>query len=405
MAVTESTTRDWTSSRPSTFIQVFNRYLNPGGEENSVVRIAAHLEQAGHRVLRFWRSSAEWQGPSAPPRFKQPFLLWNNPTVLDELRQLHLDTRPHAWILHNVIPVVSLGVYSLARTLQVPILQWLHNYRPISPGAALRAANRPLQPDDPWLTLKEILAGTWRGRFQTACVALGYAAIKRRGAFDSVRAWIAVSQQMRAIFLRAGWAPDQLFALPHSWDIQTGTVRESDQGYFLYLGRMLELKGVRFLVDLWRDPALRHIQLVMAGEGPLADQLQRTAPPNVCWTGYVTGPAKRELVAGCRAVLFPALWDEPLSTVAYEAYEQGKPIVSSRVGGMRELVEDGTTGLLLEPASPTAWRDAILRLAQNPACARRLGSNGRRWLEQHVSPTAWNQAFDTILERVLPPIA
>lgn len=391
------------SPRPSTLIQVFNRYLNPGGEENSVARIAAHLEQAGHRVVRFWRSSAEWQGPSAPPRFKQPFLLWNNPAVLDELRRVHLDTRPQAWILHNVIPVVSLGVYPLAQSLNVPILQWLHNYRPISPGASLRAGNRTLQPEDPWLTLKEILAGTWRGRFLTACVALGYASIQRRGAFKSVRAWIAVSRHMRAIFLRAGWAPDRTFALHHSWDIQADTLSQSDQGYFLYLGRMLELKGVRFLLDLWRDPALQQTQLVLAGEGPVADELRHSSPPNVRWTGYVTGPAKRDLVAQCRAVLFPALWDEPLSTVAYEAWEQRKPILSSRVGGMRELVEHDTNGLLLEPANPVAWRDAVTRLAGDPLYARRLGANGRRWLEQHVSPSAWNRAFDSILERVLAP--
>src|SRR5262245_7684014 len=172
------------------FIQVFNRYLLPGGEENSVRRIASHLELGGHRVIRFWRSSEEWKTPGAPSKYKQPFYMWRNKPVLEELHQLHLSTRPQAWILHNIVPVVSLGIYRLARQLNVPILQWLHNYRPLSPGGALRAGGKALRPDDPFLSLKEILAGTWRGRFLTAWLAAGYALLRWRNDFSSVRAWI-----------------------------------------------------------------------------------------------------------------------------------------------------------------------------------------------------------------------
>src|SRR2546430_9447748 len=97
------------------FIQVFNRYLKPGGEENSAKRIAGHLELGGHCVVRFWRSSGEWVGPHAPAKFRQPFLMWRNATVLDELQAFHEKEKPDAWILHNILPVISLGVYGLAR--------------------------------------------------------------------------------------------------------------------------------------------------------------------------------------------------------------------------------------------------------------------------------------------------
>ena len=46
--------------------------------------------------------------------------------------------------------------------------------------------------------------------------------------------------------------------------------------------------------------------------GPLAEELSKISPPNIRWVGHVTGEAKRELVAGCRAILFPALWAEPV---------------------------------------------------------------------------------------------
>lgn len=379
------------------FIQVFNRYLKRGGEENSVGRIRSHLELGGHQVIPFWRDSAEWFGPGAPAKSRQPFLMWRNGRVLKDLCELQEREQGEAWILHNVLPVVSLGVYHLAVELKVPIIQWLHNYRPISPSGTLQAGGRLLQPDDPWIAWKESWAGSWRGRLLTAWVALAYAWIKWRGDFSSVRAWIAVSDGMKNIFEQGGLPAARLHTLRHSWDMQGDAPPDTDEGYFLFLGRMVEAKGVRFLVDLWTHPSLRDIPLVMAGEGPLYDQLRQATPQSVRWVGYVEGEAKRRLIAGARAILFPSLWPEPLSTVAYEAYEMGKPVVSSSAGGMKELVLDGQTGRLLEPGDTAAWRDAIVLLARDPATARSWGRAGWQWLRNHVSVSSWNAQFNAIL--------
>jgi glycosyltransferase involved in cell wall biosynthesis len=178
-------------------------------------------------------------------------------------------------------------------------------------------------------------------------------------------------------------------------------VADKDLGHFLFLGRMIEAKGVQFLVDLWRDPVFQSIPLVMAGQGPLADELSKNSPPNVRWVGYIEGEQKRKLISTCRAVVFPALWSEPLSTVAYEAYELGKPIISSKVGGMKELVMDQETGRLLEEANPEQWRQAVLQFSQDEGYSRRLGLNGRQWLEKNVSPAIWNEKFDAILSSAL----
>ena len=134
----------------------------------------------------------------------------------------------------------------------------------------------------------------------------------------------------------------------------------------------------------------------MAGAGPLADELRGQSPPNVRWAGYVDGEAKQRLKAGCRAILFPSLWPEPLSTVAYEASEAKKPIVTSNLGGMPEVVVHGETGLLLDPGNPEAWRRTILELARDPGLSLRLGAKGREWLDREVSPTRWAEQFNVI---------
>ena len=100
-------------------------------------------------------------------------------------------------------------------------------------------------------------------------------------------------------------------------------------------------------------------------------------------------------------MLFPCIWAEPLTTVVYEAYEQGKPVLASAMGGLKELVLENQTGRLLAAGDFAAWTQAVLELARNPALRHRWGQQGLTWLRDEISPDAWNRRFDEILSRVL----
>jgi glycosyltransferase involved in cell wall biosynthesis len=167
---------------------------------------------------------------------------------------------------------------------------------------------------------------------------------------------------------------------------------------------MVEEKGVRFLMDLWQRPELKGLKLVMAGEGELADEYRGKTSANIQWVGFVQGVEKRRLLAGCRALLFPCLWAEPLTTVVYEAYEQGKPVLASALGGLKELVVDRDTGRMLPAGDIEAWTQAVLEHAQNPGLSRERGHHGLTWLNTRVSPAAWNRQFDEIMARALPAL-
>jgi glycosyltransferase involved in cell wall biosynthesis len=204
---------------------------------------------------------------------------------------------------------------------------------------------------------------------------------------------------MRELFLRGGWPASRIFALHHSWDIAAPRGDRPTSDYFLFLGRLIEEKGIRFLVDLWSTPSLRNHRLVVAGEGRLFEELSRREGPKIRWTGFVGGEVKQELIAGCRAMLFPSLWSEPFGTVVYEAYEQSRPVLASSAGGMKEIVFDRKTGRVLPPGDPEGWNRAILELSNDSGTASAWGKAGRDWLEQTVSPAAWLKGFEAILEQ------
>lgn len=69
---------------------------------------------------------------------------------------------------------------------------------------------------------------------------------------------------------------------------------------------------------------------------------------------------------------------EPFGNTAVEAMHAGRPLVASRVQGLQEVVTDGVTGLLVEPDSPAALAQALLKLTRDPQLARRLATQGQR---------------------------
>jgi glycosyltransferase involved in cell wall biosynthesis len=98
--------------------------------------------------------------------------------------------------------------------------------------------------------------------------------------------------------------------------------------------------------------------------------------------------------------LFPCLWQEPLTTVVYEAFEQARPVVASNLGGMKDSIIDGQTGRLLEPGALKDWSHTLQQLLRAPETSRTMGRQGLNWLNQNVSPQVWAEQFNKIVGNI-----
>jgi glycosyltransferase involved in cell wall biosynthesis len=157
----------------------------------------------------------------------------------------------------------------------------------------------------------------------------------------------------------------------------------------LSVGRLVEKKGTDVLLDaLARLPADLHWRLVHAGGGPLRGKLERRAralgiDARVAWRGART---QTELLEEYRAADLFALASrvardgdrDGLPNVLVEAQSQGLACIATRVSGIPELIEDGVTGVLVEPDAPQPLAQALERLIREPAARRALGAAGRR---------------------------
>ena len=93
------------------------------------------------------------------------------------------------------------------------------------------------------------------------------------------------------------------------------------------------------------------------------------------------GAVKAKLLEAHAFVL--ASWHEPLGVAYMEAMACGVPVIGTDAGGVRELIDDGSTGKLVPPKEPTALARAIRELAQNPDSALHFSVAGRAHVETH----------------------
>lgn len=134
---------------------------------------------------------------------------------------------------------------------------------------------------------------------------------------------------------------------------------------FVYLGRLAPYKGVRTLLDAWASATLTDAQLVVAGRGPMEEEVRR-AGQGVEYAGWVAGPAKDELLDRADCIMVPSEWKDPAPLVVNEARARGIPVIGSRIGGIPELVAPQWERLLTPPGDARALAERMRAYAADP---------------------------------------
>jgi glycosyltransferase involved in cell wall biosynthesis len=154
--------------------------------------------------------------------------------------------------------------------------------------------------------------------------------------------------------------------------------------YFLFVGRLVKLKGAQNLIEAFRR--FDRADLLLAGDGVYADELRRQAEglDHVRFLGRVHPAELRGLYRGAVATLVPSLVYETFGFITLESLAQRTPVVATELGAVGELARDSGGGLTY--ASEDELVTELGRLLDEPGLREELGERGHaavleRWSE------------------------
>ena len=216
--------------------------------------------------------------------------------------------------------------------------------------------------------------------------SIGYEAVLRLGALAGAT-FLAVSPSVRDYVARLTPAPRRLATIANGVGIPDRPVDPPDEAPFTILtaGRLEPIKGHATLLEALASggPGLADARVRIAGEGRAHDALEAQATrlgitDRVDFLGFCEDVSAEYEQA--HVFCMPSL-SEGLPYALLEACAAGLPSVVSAVGGMRELLTDGETGVLVPPSEPAALAAALERLAADRVQSRRIGLAGRALVE------------------------
>ncbi len=373
-----------------------------GGEERHVQNLSARLVARGHDV-----AVATHAVPGLPERevlasgvrvHRIPTSAMRIPRVYSSERQHHapmpdpeaaralrrvLDVeRPdvvhaHNWIVNSVLPVLGRGAG------RYPLVLTLHDYSQVCATKRLMRdgslCSGPSARCLPCATKHYgFLAGPataaataamrpWKARAADHVVSVSHSVAQRNG----VDAWPNST-------VVPNFVPDELLTResdPSALRLPTEAADLVGRDYLLFVGDLSPDKGLAPLLTAYESLGPDRPALLMVGRPGPGTPTDLPEGARICreWAHEDV----LEAFAGCRVAVLPSVWPDPCPTTVLEAMASGRPVVTTAIGGMLDMVVPNESGLLVPPDDAHALAGAIRRVLNDPDLAARLGRGGR----------------------------
>lgn len=361
---------------------VHNRYQRRGGEDTVVANEQALLERHGWQT-RLWCVTNDtivgtWGKITAAVRTSY------SRSARDDLARVIAEFAPTVVHVHNFFPLLSPSIYDACRATDVAVVQTLHNYRTICPGATLQRAGRPCDDCIGASPYQAALHGCYRGsRIGSLVVARMVDTHRRRGTWShKVDRFIAMSDFSKGRFVAAGFPADRIIVKPHFTE-DRGVAEAPERAGALYVGRLSPEKGIDVLLQAWSG---LDVPLRVIGDGPLCDLVENAVSPRIVPLGWKTPAEVAAEMAQASFLILPSTWPETFGMVIIEAFCQSLPVIASRIPVFEEIIQDGVTGLLFSMGDPDELASKVRWARQHPEEMGNMGANGRKVYEQRYSP-------------------
>ena len=378
-----------------------NFFGNYGGAEIMMHETASILKSKGHEVFFFATKSKNTQDYeyskyfpdyihySSLPKIDFLFHIWKsfyNPDAEKKLDLFIKKIKPDVAHCNNITYDLTPSVLNACYRNNIPVVMTLHDATLMCPSMTMRIKSGDYCKNE--LCVKGnpihcLINKCFFGNFmKSAAASAEFLFRKIHRLYDKIQLFICPSQAILSLAARSGINRGKLVHLNNFVDdsyLKKQPVY-SNKGYFLYVGRLAEEKGLNYLLEAM-SKLPRHIGLHIVGTGPdeanLKDYAVGLELSNVVFTGFKTGKELEDEYKGCIATILPCNWFEIFGLTILESFAFGKPVIASHIGGIPEIVENEWDGITFEPKNVDALAEAIEKLYCNNDLAVEMGKNGR----------------------------
>lgn len=333
---------------------VHNYYQIPGGEDTVVANEKKMLEEHGHKVILYSRNNAELKQMSKFHKLFLPITTVFNPRTYKEIKRLIKSENIEIVHVHNTLNLISPAVYYAARDMKVPVVQTIHNFRLLCPGATFYRDGHICEDcvkSGLWCAVKH---KCYRGsRMQTLACVISSWFHRITGIYGKIN-YICLTEFNKSKLLELKQIkPKKVFVKPNFVESKGAFAsEESRENQFVFAGRLDKLKGVDILFEAWKRMGKNAPKLIVCGTGPMEDWCKTFIQQNdvdIEMRGFVPNAETLKIIANSKALVLPTQWYEGFPMSIVEAFSVGTPVVCSDLGNAGSIVEEGETGCKFSP--------------------------------------------------------
>ena len=139
----------------------------------------------------------------------------------------------------------------------------------------------------------------------------------------------------------------------------------------------------------------------LAGDYTTGQDMVRNVPDNVKLLGFLDRRQLEKFYHDAFCLVVPSKWYEMFGLVLLEGMVAGIPVIASNLGGIPEIVADGTSGLLFRPGDAGDLAEKMQFLWENPEYARALGQAGREKALENYPEEVYYQRLLAVYEQAI----
>ncbi|WP_044749225.1 glycosyltransferase family 4 protein [Bacillus alveayuensis] len=334
---------------------IHNKYKQKGGEDIVFKAESNLLKEKGHTVYEYKISNDSLKMESLFDKIKVGINTIWSVKIYKEIKKLIIDIQPDIVHIHNTFPQISPSIYWAVKSLNIPVVQTLHNYRLTCANGLLYRNDKPCEECVKNGKYRALKYKCYRRSFlATLPIVIMFYLHNMIGTYkNKVDLYITLTKFAKNIMVQSGFPENKIIVKPNfinkivNKKIYTDINKRKKQ--FIFVGRIVKEKGIDLLLEAF-NKNIEGFDLVIIGEGPEKEKLQEKYRGNkrIKWYGQLNHDEVLEEIANSYSLVMPSKLYETFGMVIIEALSVGTPVIVPNHAGFPDIISPNENGYLFK---------------------------------------------------------